>query len=212
MNALLMMKMMSVGMTVMHRLSLTTQLVKSGEDEEGEESRDTTWGWVLYDLAWLKVGLVQPLAMLVVAHALGVAILLSARILKAKEVDGKHIASMFGLALVMGLLRMNVIGVEEYTAFVSAVSAVFLLLPVFTSVRHAKRTGTETGATWAWQLVSYAALLATGVRDVDFGAVLYVPLVAGMVGAMVPLLINSIMRPRWVLIGGKLKEKSSFTA
>lgn len=206
------MKLIGIGMTVMHRMNIVMQKAEEEDDHEERREQMEPWGWLLYDIAWIKVGLVQPLSFLVVAHAIGALLLLVGCVfVKKLQVCTLHVVSMLSLVLLMSALRMNLIGAEGYETTVSALSMVFLLYPVLLYVRHAKRMVKETGSKWAWQLVAYASFLAAGVKDPDCPVELCVALAAGVLSAAIPLVMHSIMRPRWILVGGKLKEKSSFT-
>jgi hypothetical protein len=220
----------SVGMLILHRCYyLSSKNVDGRDNFEFSTTIDTQnedqygWNWLEYDLIWLKVAHILPNRSLAIAHLAGSLILLLSRILSNQ---GRFASpNFFFIKLILliafiATLQMEFISHLSFIIFAIIVSLFNFLSSFFIlwKNRFDLNPTQDKSSKYGILLVHYSSMLflfseqtslektQPTTEDFLFGGFF----VLGFVYALTMLGIYSVYKKRWILIGGKLKEKSSF--
>ena len=220
----------SVGMLILHRCYYLSSKNGDGRDDfefsstiDGQNEDQNGWNWLEYDLVWLKVAHILPNRSLAIAHLAGSVVLLVSRVLSSQGRLASPNSFFFTLIMLIAfiaLLQLEFISYLSFIIFAISISLSNFLSSLFKlwKNRFDIKPNQDNSSKYGILLVHYSSMLflfskqaslekkSPTMEDFLFGGFFAL----GFVYALTMLGIYSAYKKRWVLIGGKLKEKSSF--
>jgi hypothetical protein len=220
----------SAGMSILHRCYyLSGKGNDSGDDYEfslsgeGENDDLNGWNWLEYDLVWLKIAHILPNRTLAIAHLAGSLIMLCSRLTSLPNrfaSPNSFLLKLFLLIAFIASLQLGIIAHQTFISFAVSLSVFNFLISFFGlwKNRFDIKPSQDKSSKYGILLVHYSATLfflskqnslekrQLNLEDFLLGGFF----VIGFVYSLAMLGIYSVYKKRWILIGGKLKEKASF--